>query len=134
MRIGGPLDLHLRYRHQYRIVEAEGDRGPWKVTTVKYSYGLEADGREIVSFQWHPDGASSMTEPHLHLGAGAEIGLEPLAGAHVPTGRVSIEDVLLFAIQDLKAEPKRDDWDVVLRDGKQKHEQWRTWPAPKPNA
>ena len=44
----------------YRIVRAEGQRGPWKVTIAAYHYTLEEpDGREVISFQWHPEGVTA---------------------------------------------------------------------------
>jgi hypothetical protein len=36
--------------------------------------------------------------------------------AHLPTGRVSVEDFLRTAIRDFGVKPQRDDWETVLND------------------
>jgi hypothetical protein len=82
----------------------------------------------VFSYQWHPGGRSPVTWPHLHLGAGAEVGRTELASAHLPTGRVSIEEVLRLAITELGVEPLRDDWREVLERTQAAYETWRTWP------
>jgi hypothetical protein len=77
----------------------------------------DADGREVLSFQWHPGGRSPVTWPHLHLGAGAEVGRAELTSAHLPTGRVAIEEVLGLAISELGVEPLRGDERARSSDG-----------------
>jgi len=120
--------LRARMSQNYRIVRAEGQRGPWKVTITAYHYTLEGlDGREIVSFQWHPRGRGALPYPHLHLGAAAEVGRAELEGAHIPTGRVALEQVLRFAIETFRLRPRRGDWRDVLFGTRRRFEQWRTW-------
>jgi hypothetical protein len=65
-----------------------------------------------------------MTAPHLHLGAGAAEGrLRPdLAGAHLPTGHIALQDVLRLAIAELGVRPTRPDWDDVLRTTREAYE------------
>src|SRR6478609_18718 len=100
VRLQGDARLHLSLSQRYRIVEATDELGPWRVTTAGYFYEVaDSDEREIVAFQWHPAGPSSVTTPHLHFGAGARIGYRTLAACHVPTGRISIEQVLRLAIE-----------------------------------
>lgn len=72
---------------QYEIVEGEGARGPWKVTTTGWIYNLEAKD-ETKEFHWHPVSDSHMKDPHVHLNG---------EKTHNPTGRVLIEDVLELA-------------------------------------
>jgi len=134
---GSPIELHgaarvsLTFQMHYRIVEGEGVRGPWKTTTSGYLYGLDdADGREILEYHWHPSGHSEETSPHLHLGAGAHVGRAELPGAHLPTGRVAVEDVLYLAITVFGVEPLHAAWQDVLADSKAAFEAYRTWPAP----
>jgi hypothetical protein len=88
----------LTLEQGYEIVEAEGERGPWKCSTQWYQYSLnDAEGREIVAYHWHPAGESNVTRPHAHLGVGARVDHPQLLKAHLPTNRVSIEDFLLSA-------------------------------------
>ena len=120
--------LRARVSQNYRIVPAEGPRGPWKVTTTAYLYTLEeADGPEILSYQWHPSGPSSVHYPHLHVGQAAGKPRPELRRAHLPTGRISLEQFLWLAIEAFKVRPRRDDWRDVLFKTRQKFEQWRTW-------
>lgn len=120
--------LRARVSQNYRIVPAEGPRGPWKVTTTAYLYTLEeADGLEILSYQWHPSGPSSVHYPHLHVGQAAGKPRPELQRAHLPTGRISLEQFLWLAIEAFKVRPRRDDRRDVLYRTLQKFEQWRTW-------
>lgn len=126
-RVRGP-SLRGRIGQHYRIVRAEGQRGPWKVTITAYHYTLEETSRrEIVSFQWHPTAAAAPPYPHVHLGHAAEVGRAELQGAHIPTGRVALEQVLRFAIEAFKLRPRRNDWRDVLFGTRRRFEQWRTW-------
>jgi len=50
----------------------------------------------------------------MHLGVAAELGFADLGSAHLPTGRIGLDDLLRLAIRDLGVEPRRDDWREVL--------------------
>ena len=128
VRLQGSVGLWLVVRHHYRIVEAPGPRGPWKVSTVGYLYSLrDAEDRDIISYHWHPAGRSDVTFPHRHLGAGARVGHRHLANAHLPTGRIALEDVLRLAITAFSVRPLRSDWAEVLDGTQATYEEWRTW-------
>jgi len=129
--LAGEHDLALAVAQNYRLVEFEGARGPWKVQTTAYFYELRRGDRELLVYHWHPHGASAYTRPHLHVGPGAELGFVPLQGAHVPTARIALEEVLRLAITELGARPRRDDWDEVLERSQAGYEAWRTWPTPR---
>ena len=91
-----PGTLLLSLDQQYRLVQAGGDLGPWKVRTEAYRYRIDDSARrELISWHWHPIGDSRHTRPHLHVSEGR------LAGLHLPTGRVSIEGILRFLLVDL---------------------------------
>jgi hypothetical protein len=123
--------IALTAEQRYTIIEAEGERGPWKVSTASYIYSLDdAEEREIVAFHWHPAGRSSEVRPHMHLGSGAGLGYHVLCKAHLPTNRVALEDVLRLAIKDLAVEPRRDDWSDVLWRSQSAFETWGTWGQP----
>ena len=74
----------------------------------------DVDGREVVAYHWHPEGRSGVTTPHLHLGTGASVGRRDLAGAHLPTGRILLEDVLRLGVAELGVRPLRRDWREIL--------------------
>src|SRR5262249_51662350 len=120
-RVDRRPDLHLDVTQQYRVVEAEGERGPWKVTIVEYDYSiLNEDFSEFLVYHWHPDSSSPEKRPHLHIGGES-------GKAHVPTGRVALEDVLRFCIRDLEVQPLREDWSDILDATQGAFETWRTW-------
>lgn len=90
----------------YSIAARSQQSPQWSVEVNRYAYLLlDSDLREILAFHWHPGGLSPIRRPHLHIGAGAKARFAPLQKAHVPTGQVSLQDVLLFAINDLDVEP-----------------------------
>jgi hypothetical protein len=116
VRLRGPDRIHLRLRMRVRLSQLGPPRGPWEAETAAYEYRLsDEDDREILAYHWHPDGQSHVTTPHLHLGPGAEVGRAALLTAHLPTGPVSIHEVLRLAIESLGTEPSRRDWDAVFR-------------------
>ncbi len=92
--------LHARKPAQ-NFLRPEGQRGPWKVKITAYPYTLEeSKGGEMIS--WHPTGPGALPYPHLHLGAAVDVGRAELEGAHIPTGRVALEQVLRFAIETFR--------------------------------
>lgn len=129
VRLGGQTTYLLSMVHQFRVVKAEAPRGPFKVSTMGYYYRLQTEGgHEVVAFHWHPGVAYS--RPHLHLGHGLGRLRARASHYHFPTGRVCLEEVLRFAIQDLLVRPRRNDWETVLDTSQRAHEEWRTWPRP----
>jgi hypothetical protein len=128
VRIDSGRGIALYVAHHFRIIEADDPRGPWKVSTAGYAYALgDRDGREIIAFHWHPSSPNKVTSPHLHLGPVAQVGHDQLRGAHIPTGRIALEDVLRLAIAEFGAPARRADWDDVLRTTKAAFTDWRTW-------
>jgi hypothetical protein len=96
---------------------------------VAYDYTLLSveSGQEVLAYHWHPTGRSDITYPHLHLygGVGA---LQPnIRKAHLPTGRIAVEDVLRLAITHLQVIPLREDWDDIITTTQNAFQIWRTW-------
>jgi hypothetical protein len=107
-------DISLSVQVFARVSEQAG-QAPWTVSTFGYSYVLrEPEGPEILAYHWHPGRRSPIDFPHLHLGAGSGVECERLQKAHIPTGLVELEDVLLLAIRELGVRPRRDDWEETL--------------------
>ena len=115
VRLGGATRLWLSFRQYYRVVEYDFPGEMWTVEEVSYRYRImDDDHREILAYHWHPMGRSSFITQHLHIGHGAMLGLEEFQTAHLPTGRVSLADILRFLIRDFGAVPRRPDWESVL--------------------
>lgn len=111
VELGGGSNLALEIRQHYRVVPNPEPHEPWQVTTVAYYYTLlQSGGPEILSYQWHPEQRSSATFPHLHLQAGARVGVPQLTKAYLPTGRVVAEDFVRLLIQHFGVRPLRHDW------------------------
>jgi hypothetical protein len=120
---------------QYQVISGEGQRGPWKVSTVAYYYTilLAESGQEVLGYHWHPTGHSDVTYPHLHLYAGAGTLQHNLRKAHLPTGRIAIEDVLRLAITHFHVNPFSDNWAEILTATQEAFQEWRTWGGSHPS-
>lgn len=100
--------------------------GEFKVRTEQYIYALACDEQlkeELVAWHWHPE---VRTEPHLH----ARVHEERFAGLgklHLPTSRVSFESIVRFAVEDLRAQPAREDWREQLEDTEGRFREHRSW-------
>ena len=120
--------MYLAVAHYYRIIEDASVAGlQWKVATAGYSYILHGDeGKEMFAYQWHPQGPSPVTTPHVHLGPALGVADPNLPKVHVPTARVSLERVIRLAIE-LGAQPIKQDWDAILTQTESAFVQWRSW-------
>lgn len=124
-RLHSDSRLSLRFRHRYTIVEAEGEYGPWTVRSTEYLYEFfNQEERSILAYHWHPNSRSHVTWPHLHVPQTMPF---DLSRAHAPTGRVSVEAVVRFAIEDLGVRPSRENWRSAVEQGEQVFRRWRTW-------
>lgn len=129
--------LHLDIGLQYSIIKTgESGKMAYRCTTKAYAYAiLDAENHPLFAWHWHPFGNSRFVEPHSHPYA-----IDPRlpSGAHYPTGRISLEQVIRFAIDQLRVQPMRDDWDKVLSMNEARFELHRSWrdphEAPRPAA
>ena len=126
--LGSGTDLAVQVSQQYRIIENPDPRQPWQVRTVTYHYTLREDeGSEIFSYQWHPNVPGSVSFPHLHLRHGARLGRSEFEKAHLPTGRVTVEDFVRLLIDDFGVPPAREDWEQALEESRTEFEADRSW-------
>ena len=115
VRLAGTSRLWIAFRQYYRIVESELPRIRWTVIETGYEYSImDADQREILAYHWHPTGRSSFISQHIHIGHGAFLTREELHTAHLPTGYVSLSDIIRLLIGDLRVTPRRSDWQSIL--------------------
>jgi hypothetical protein len=126
-RDGQTLSLDLR--HRYSVFEAEGARGPWTVSTTEYVYEVADESDEVIAaWHWHPtsgQGDDRADWPHLHAyGSREKLTLHKL---HLVTGRVSIEAVVRFLVDDLDVVPLRDNWREIVERGEAAFRQACTW-------
>jgi hypothetical protein len=108
----GETQLGLSIKLHYRIERPASTPGRWGVRTVAYVYRLEDahhPQRQIAGFHWHPH-IAGIPFPHVHA-MDAPPATQRL---HLPTGYVTLTDVLTFAMRDFAARPIRDDWEDAL--------------------
>ena len=116
----------------------------YRLRTDAYRYRvLDEQERELLVWHWEPEGLGDRRRPHLHVaygtGSAASINLPTASGVgespfpqldvpklHVPTGRVLLEDVVRFLIEDLGVRG-RDGYDAILRDNVQWFLANQTW-------
>jgi hypothetical protein len=110
-KLRAPHPLRLSVGEHY---EAREDADGWRVEIVGYNYAIEHDGRDLVSYHWHPQGESPITWPHMHVGTDIHVGERWFGKVHLPTGAVGLERVVALAITELGAKPLRDDWERVI--------------------
>jgi len=115
---GSPYALF--FLQAYTIVENDRIPGELKVKTLSYEYNVERkkDHQEIICFHWEGENARNPI-PHLHIGSTvfAEHAPPFTNKAHVPTGRVCVEDIVTFLIHELRVQPTRNhrhDWASVV--------------------
>jgi hypothetical protein len=117
----------LHFDQYYRVVWI-ADSDFYKVTTQSYSYVIE-DGetkKELFVFHWHPH--SKVTAPHVHIGFGLQgHGLPIDNKAHIPTGRVPVEDIVSFLIHDLNVEPLCDNTMEIIARARERFIEHKSW-------
>jgi len=108
------------------VVPVADERRSWRISSAGWIYDIaDVDEDLILAFHWHPENSGRVTHPHLHAyGRHTTADLQKL---HPPTGRVSIESVVLFLIEDLSVLPRRADWPAILERNEELFRQRRTW-------
>jgi hypothetical protein len=90
-------------------------RNRYEIATTGYSYAIRDEfDKEIVAWHWHREQTPEVEFPHLHIGAGALVQRDELHRAHLPTGIVTLAEVVHSAITDFHVEPRRADWQAIL--------------------
>lgn len=130
---GKPADLlcdnglSLSFIMWYRVVKDDADRDPWRATTTGYYYSLDdSNQKEIVAYHWHPT-ISDIDFPHLYIEQGSGVTRKELFRAHLPTGRIALEDMIWCTIRDFSIQVLRDDWVGVLTRNRDAFRTLQTW-------
>jgi hypothetical protein len=129
---GGVGELRFRFAHLYTVVQAPDDaqRGPspYVVSTSFYQYTiLDYEENEGVVYDWAPEGTSPVQTSHVHApiagstvlrqrhGSPLETQKTYLGNLHFPTGRIVLEDIIELLIREFRVDPRRDDWEAILK-------------------
>jgi hypothetical protein len=137
IKLRGDADVGLLLSQRLRFVEVDEPGGPFRMRTEQYAYEIveHSTGREIVAFHFgqagelpaNPAGALLAPDAHLHLGAASQVG-PSMQGIHLPTGRISIEDVTLLALEigwDAGVRPS-DGWEQTIVANRAKFREFQT--------
>jgi hypothetical protein len=122
----------LFFLQKVRIIDDARESGTWKVSALSYEYNIERrkDGQEILAFHWEGHEAKNPM-PHLHIGFAAQHKNLPLGPKnHIPSGRVLVEDVVHFLIDELKVSPtkhRRNSWRAIISKTRQAVMKFKTW-------
>jgi hypothetical protein len=119
--------LLLAISQYFQIISNEGS-DEYAVRTESYAYQImeDATGKELFAFHWEPH--SRVQYPHMHLGFAARgHGLPIDNKAHIPSGRVAVEDMVTFLIADLGAKPLKDDWASIIETERLKFMDKKHW-------
>lgn len=115
VRLSGESRLWFLLIQYYRIIRSDTSDTLWTVTVTGYRYAvIDTNGRDVLEYHWHPVSRSPITSPHLHIGHGAMVRRTELRDAHLPTGHVSISEILRTLIRDFAVIPQRRDWESIL--------------------
>jgi hypothetical protein len=124
--LAGGRGIWLRATMNYKVVRTEVRH--WRVHTEAYLYAVGSEAGELLSWHWHPRGNSPAQEPHMHPGFAVLLPEGVISpGAHLPTARMSFEDVISTLITEVGVEPMHDDWQSRLAHGRDIFELNRTW-------
>lgn len=113
------------------VVEDQGNKS-WKLRTVKYTYHLlespSPDSPWLIRWEYISPSRRKMSHPrnHVHLPVILDTadGVLDLDSLHLPTGWVTIEEIIRFLIVEVKVKPKSDDWNGDLESSERLFKQW----------
>lgn len=127
------------YSTSYRLYAAQTlqatqvNKNEWRLKTLKYTYRIEQETtKELLThfrFEYESRTLNKTLYPryHLHLpklrSVNGDLDYESL---HIPTGWVTIEDVIRFCIVELKVKPNSANWDDLLWASEEKFREWTT--------
>jgi len=115
----------------------DGGDERYRVQTLSYTYAftVKKDNKEVelLNFAWQrePDPSNLYPRAHLHVGTGLLAKPTPIRTgnfhkAHIPTGRLSFEAIVRFAIREFDVKEQRDDWEPLLDASEAKFEAHKT--------
>lgn len=120
--------LVLDFSQYFRIIDDGTGNRSFAVTTHSYTYEiLDAEtAKELFAFHWEPH--SKVQYPHMHIGLPKQNHMLPVDNkAHIPTGRVAVEDVVEFLISDLGIDALKPAWKEILKEERAKFLDIKRW-------
>ena len=96
-------------------------RSPFRLETTDATFTYQAgsdldDPRPVFVYHYERDSRSGYPRCHLHLHATPRhyTGAKPFSRLHIPTRRLTLEQIVWHLIQEHGVQPRRDDWHQIL--------------------
>jgi len=134
---GRPVCVRVgRGYHLYvgQTLEAiEETRSRYRLKTVAYAYriaeGPSFDDRCLFRWEYNAREYKDSLAPrhHLHIPAQLRCSGNRILDTeelHIPTGWITVEEVIRFLIQELDVKPKSKNWDALLCRSEEKFREW----------
>lgn len=122
IRLAGQRKLRLNIKLNYEIIRHPTQQGSYKIKTTSYNYSVrDKNDKELLRYDWHPDVDPAVKYPHLHIEDSA------LKKLHLPTSRITVEQVLRLLITQFNVKPRRRDWQAILETGMRNFEDHCSW-------
>lgn len=112
-------------------IETPTEANEFRVSTKYYLYSIADENTDdLVGFHYHPELTDDpILYPHIHAYAKEDSRYKTLNlhRRHIPSGRVPLEDVIRWIIDELKVVPARQDWDDVLKRARETFKANHSW-------
>ncbi len=120
----GRETLFLDASQRIQIFEADN----FRISTLHYIYVLWSprSNERIIDWHYHRRQNNSF-EAHLHIRDDARATNHNLVNRHIPTGRVPLEDVVRFAVQEINIGPRDSNWQNILQETEASFRANGTW-------
>lgn len=106
----------------------------WRLRTLGYSYRIQRgpgqDDPWVFRFEYISRELQSLPHPRHHLHVPAKLRLPrtnrevDLAKVHIPTGWVTVEELVRFLVQGLGVKSRKSTWDQLCRESEETFRQW----------
>jgi hypothetical protein len=112
----------------YQSIRIDNSQQSTRITTDKYYYSLWTDFNHNPLIEWHSHPRKNNSfKSHLHIPKSLFLIGHELPGKHIPTGRVPLEDIIRFLINELRATPRIEGWKNVLDKSEDIFNSNKTW-------
>jgi hypothetical protein len=103
-----------------RVEPQSGHEKPFRLKTLSYRYHIRPDGKTDPAFRWEytREAPGDHCRHHIQGPLDAHFGRASLSlnDIHLPTGYVTIEEIVRFLIVDLGVKPLTERWREVIAD------------------
>jgi len=117
--------IYLAASHRFEFERSGRFPSEWRVHNLQYIYSIGVGPKlddAFVAWHWHPD---VRTECHVHVFA-EHPDMPGLPEMHLPSRRVSFEQIVRFAITDLNVR-HTENWERVLDDSEALFDEYKSW-------